>query len=135
MPNKPKPTDLYDVASLSISNDPFVGRKRKEGSKYDAIFSQLKIGQRLVCHSDAAARLASQLKQWLVKRGHKNPVVRAVSQYGDGKGGVWWLWNGHGWAGDSPWCGTPLDSDWPGYHTHWTPAPPAPTSAEGVEHG
>ena len=29
----------------------------------------------------------------------------------------------------------PLDSDWPGYHTHWTPAPPAPTSAEGVEHG
>ena len=40
-----------------------------------------------------------------------------------------------GWAGESPWRGTPLDSDWPGYHTHWTPAPPAPTSAEGVEHG
>ena len=91
MPNKPKPTDLYDVASLAISNDPFIGRQRKEGSKYDAIFSQLKIGQRLVCHSDAAARLASQLKQWLVKRGHKNPVVRAVSHYGDGKGGVWWM--------------------------------------------
>ncbi len=50
MPNKPKTTDLYDVATLSISNDPFIGRKRKEGSKYDAIFSQLKIGQRLVCH-------------------------------------------------------------------------------------
>lgn len=45
---------------------------------------------------------------------------------------VWWSWNGHGWAGESPWCGTPLDSDWPGYHTHWTPAPPPPTSAEGV---
>lgn len=87
MPNKPKPTDLYDVASLSISNDPFIGRKRKEGSKYDPIFSKLKIGQRLVCHSDAAARLASQLKQWLEKRGHKNLVVRAVSHYGDGKGG------------------------------------------------
>ena len=48
---------------------------------------------------------------------------------------VWWSWNGHGWAGESPWCGTPLDSDWPGYHTHWTPAPPALTSAEGVDHG
>ena len=48
---------------------------------------------------------------------------------------VWWSWDGHGWAGESPWCGTPLDSDWPGYHTHWTPAPPPPTSAEGVEHG
>ena len=47
---------------------------------------------------------------------------------------VWWSWDGHAWAGESPWCGTPLDSDWPGYHTHWTPAPPAPTSAEGVEH-
>ena len=86
-----KPAGLYDVASLSISNDPFIGRQRKEGSKYDAIFSQLKIGQRLVCHSDAAARLASQLKQWLEKHGHKNPVVRAVSHYGDGKGGVWWM--------------------------------------------
>ena len=91
MPNKPKPTDLYEVASLSISNDPFIGRRRKEGSKYDPIFSKLKIGQRLVFHSDAAARLASQLKQWLEKHGHKNPVVRAVSHYGDGKGGVWWM--------------------------------------------
>ena len=26
MPNKPKIADLYNVASLSISNDPFVGR-------------------------------------------------------------------------------------------------------------
>lgn len=22
---------------------------------------------------------------------------------------------------EPPYCGTPLDCDWPGYHTHWTP--------------
>lgn len=28
---------------------------------------------------------------------------------------------------DEPvWIGTPLDEDWPGYHTHWTPHPAAP---------
>lgn len=80
MPNKPKATDLYDVASLSISNDPFVGRKRKEGSKYDAIFSKLKIGQRLVCHSDAAARLASQLKQWLVTVPCNGGLEQSINQ-------------------------------------------------------
>lgn len=91
MQAKKKPTDPYDVASLSISNDPFVGRLRKSGSKYDEIFGQLKIGQRLVCHSDAAARLSSQLRKWLEQRGHKNPVVRSVAHYHDGKGGVWWM--------------------------------------------
>lgn len=28
---------------------------------------------------------------------------------------------------EAPWVGTPLDSDWPDYHTHWTPLPPVPT--------
>lgn len=48
---------------------------------------------------------------------------------------VWWAWNGRGWAGEAPWCGTPLDSDWPGYHTHWTPAPPQPTSSADSRKG
>ena len=61
MPNKPKTTDLYDVATLSISNDPFIGRQRKEGSKYDPIFSKLKIGQPLV-RKDVLAREAKERK-------------------------------------------------------------------------
>lgn len=24
---------------------------------------------------------------------------------------------------EAPWCGTPFDSNWPGYHTHWCPLP------------
>lgn len=83
--------DVYDVASLSITNEPYVGRQRKEGGKYDEIFSRLQIGQRLVCHPQAASRIATGLKQWLSKRGHKKPVVKSVAHYHDGKGGVWWM--------------------------------------------
>lgn len=35
---------------------------------------------------------------------------------------VWWRF-----LVDEPaWIGTPLDEDWPGDHTHWTPHPAAP---------
>ena len=35
---------------------------------------------------------------------------------------VWWRF-----LVDEPaWIGTPLDDDWPGYHTHWTPHPKLP---------
>jgi hypothetical protein len=30
---------------------------------------------------------------------------------------LWWTFP----VAEPPWVGTPLDSDWPGYHTHWTP--------------
>lgn len=46
---------------------------------------------------------------------------------------MWWAWCGHEWAGEPAWCGTPLDSDWPGYHTHWTPHPTLPQNI--AEHG
>lgn len=29
---------------------------------------------------------------------------------------LWWIFP----LQEPPYCGTPLDSDWPGYHTHWT---------------
>ncbi len=29
---------------------------------------------------------------------------------------------------EPPWAGTPNGSDWPGYHTHFTPLPPAPVA-------
>lgn len=32
---------------------------------------------------------------------------------------LWWCFP----VEEAPWCGTPLGSDWPGYHTHWTPLP------------
>jgi hypothetical protein len=43
---------------------------------------------------------------------------------------LWWAFP----VQEPPYVGTPLDSDWPGYHTHWTPlavptAPAAPGAA------
>jgi hypothetical protein len=37
---------------------------------------------------------------------------------------LWWCFP----VQEDPWAGTPYDSDWPGYHTHWTPinVPEAP---------
>lgn len=32
---------------------------------------------------------------------------------------LWWFFP----VQEAPWCGSPGDSDWPGYHTHWTPLP------------
>ena len=31
---------------------------------------------------------------------------------------------------EPPWVGTPNDSDWPGYHTHFQPLPEAPTAVD-----
>jgi hypothetical protein len=62
-------------------------------------------------------------------------IARARDEWHEDDGPVmWWAWCGHEWAGEPGWCGQPGDSDWPGYHTHWTPHPPMPvmsaTSAE-----
>jgi hypothetical protein len=36
---------------------------------------------------------------------------------------LWWQFP----VDEPPWCGSPNDSDWPGYHTHFTPLPPVPS--------
>lgn len=37
---------------------------------------------------------------------------------------TWWKFP----VDEPAWIGTPLDDDWPGYHTHWTPQPATPAS-------
>ncbi len=39
---------------------------------------------------------------------------------------VWWRFCQDERPDEASWIGTPLDDDWPGYHTHWTPHPPIP---------
>lgn len=62
-------------------------------------------------------------------------IARQLGEWHEDDGPVmWWAWNGHGWAGEPAWCGQPTDSDWPGYHTHWTPHPQQPaTNGIGLE--
>jgi hypothetical protein len=43
--------------------------------------------------------------------------ARPLSEWHEDLGDVlWWVWP----VEESPYCGTPLSSDWPGYHPHWT---------------
>lgn len=88
--------------------------------------------------SSVASRAAAELRSQHARiaeleaelAGRAAPVLaRALSEWHEGDGTVmWWASNASGWAGEPAWCGTPLDSDWPGYHTHWTPHPTPPTS-------
>ena len=48
---------------------------------------------------------------------------RPLSSWHDDDGAVlWWRIP----VDEPPYCGTPGDSDWPGYQTHWTPLPAPP---------
>lgn len=61
-------------------------------------------------HPLAAAAFASQ-------------VARPLSDWHeDMRDVLWWKFP----VNEAPWCGTPYDSDWPDYHTHWTPLPACP---------
>lgn len=54
------------------------------------------------------------------------PVAVPGEQYHEDMGPVtWWRLP----VDEPPWVGTPNDWDWPGYHTHFTPAPPVPVNA------
>lgn len=78
-------TDL----GLTLCNDPLPTRKVYP-SKYDAIFSSMKLGQALKCKDhDETMRVAGAMRKWIAKNGHKHLTARCVSKYTDGKGRVW----------------------------------------------
>lgn len=65
-------------------------------------------------------------------------IARTLAEWHEDDGNVlWWAWCGREWAGEAAWAGTPNDSDWPGYHTHWTPhpSPPALIDSQAVGNG
>ena len=44
--------------------------------------------------------------------------ARPLDDWHEDRGPVlWWVFP----IEEPPYCGTPLDTDWPGWHTHWTP--------------
>lgn len=45
-------------------------------------------------------------------------TARPIDEWHEDIGPVlWWTFP----IEEPPYCGTPMDGDWPGYHTHWTP--------------
>jgi hypothetical protein len=54
------------------------------------------------------------------------PAARPLDEWDEDDGpALWWELP----VTEPPYAGTPDDSDWPGYHTHWTPIP-IPSNAE-----
>lgn len=84
-------TNRIDPSTLSIVDEPYTDGRARPISKYEAVFSQLKPGQRLRCPDGTASRLSAQLKKWLASEGHKGAIVRARERCDDGQGGVWWM--------------------------------------------
>ncbi len=59
-------------------------------------------------------------------------TLRPESEWHDDIGpALWWILP----VNEPPYCGTPLDSDWTGGHTHWSPLPDCRLMAatDGVE--
>lgn len=55
--------------------------------------------------------------------------ARPLSEWHEDDGPVtWWKFP----VDEPAWIGTPNSSDWPGYHTHWTPHPPMPLGVPGT---
>ena len=54
--------------------------------------------------------------------------VRPLEEWSEAYGDVlWWKFP----IEEPPYVGSPLDENWPGYHTHWTPIPlPEPPKGE-----
>lgn len=54
--------------------------------------------------------------------------VRPLEEWWEAYGDVlWWKFP----IEEPPYVGSPLDENWPGYHTHWTPIPlPQPPKGE-----
>ena len=77
-----------DESLLEITNDPMPTQKMMQ-SKYADTFARLSIGQRIKCAPGRTDSVRMALIKYYKKQGVEGISVRAVSNYGDGYGGVW----------------------------------------------
>ena len=88
-----KPRTVVSAESVSLCNDPMVGRKMTYTSKYDALFAQMGNKSALRCESALIGGLSKALITWAKKRYGPMCGVRTTKNYpGDpGYGRVWLL--------------------------------------------
>lgn len=85
------PMVFIDLATLVIANDPLPKRRIVAGLKYEALFSQLKVGQCIVCAPLESGKIGSALNAWLQKKGMNNVVKTCRNYETDERGRVWLL--------------------------------------------
>lgn len=80
------------------------------------------------CSGGAPLAEAIQRKCAMLERLAEPPAARPASDWHEDMGPVlWWRFP----VVEPPYAGTPLDSDWPDYVTHWTPISIPPDAAGG----
>ena len=73
---------------------------------------------------DARAALAGSDSGW-------RAMAKPLDAWHEDDGFVtWWTWRDGQWLGEPSYIGSPLCSDWPGYHTHWTKHPDFPAAPQ-----
>lgn len=78
---------------------------------------------------DWTRKWADVIKRTKAALAQPEPVARPEDEYHEDMGAVlWWRFP----IDEPPYCGSPLDSEWPGYHTHFTPMGPMPTPANNT---
>ena len=71
----------------------------------------------------------SAVKIWAMGEPSDRQHARPLDDWHEDLGEVvWWAWEDGDWLGEPAHIGSPLDSNWPGYHTHWTPHPQFPAA-------
>lgn len=89
---KPVNAPKVNVANLIIEDRPYDPdwKVKQTGSMYDPIFSQLKVGQCVVCEPDECSAVANGMRSWFRRKRGINILVKEVRKDPlDGKGRVW----------------------------------------------
>jgi len=82
---------VIDPDSLELCEDPPMPVRASKEGKYTAIFlGAVNEGKTIKCQGEDAPKLATALKKFLKDRSIKG-VVRSTTNYGDGKGRVWFI--------------------------------------------
>lgn len=84
--------------------------------------TMLEVARQFLADAATIATLSEALAE-AEKKGAARPEADWHEDHGDV---VWWCWKDGKWLGEPAWIGSPLCSNWPGYHTHWTPHPRFP---------
>ncbi len=103
-----------DIAAQLGWRDQELERLREELAKAHSLIGTLAEPDFTVARQ--AMEIANAHQALLTPR----PLAEWPEEIGDV---LWWVLPFEPTKGEPPYCGTPLDAGWPGYHTHWTPLP------------
>lgn len=107
MPGVKSKSSLHRAEVLRVVG--VIADQIEQGTLFNAgIFSR----EKLACFVREAVKAMADMEPLI--------ALQRVEQWSESDGPVlWWRLP----VVEPPFAGTPLDSDWPGYHTHWTRIP------------